>query len=168
MRSRRTLIVIGVIVLIGVVAAIIAATAAFTPAATEPAFQVALQFAEAIGRQDNLAAQRTLHPTTREWVIYNCPNGQIATCLNTLIPDEWGAFQSVVFRRATPDNTSWDVDLIATYAEGVGFSGVCIYVRMERLTDGQWVVAGWAGWIHCGDERSRNMARNLDAPNRAP
>jgi hypothetical protein len=63
---------------------------------------------------------------------------------------------------------AYDVDLIATYAEGRGFSGVCIYQRMEQDAEGAWRVAGYAGFISCGDAESRNMATNSGTPNRAP
>jgi hypothetical protein len=98
----------------------------------------------------------------------HCPDGSVSACISGYTPAEWGAFQSVVFRRAGPDGEHWNVQLIATYQYAEGFSGVCIFVRMEALPHDAWQVAGWAGYVSCGDPTSRDMAINPDTPNRAP
>lgn len=167
-RSSILFIIAGL--LIGaVIIVIILLTAAFTPENTNPAFATAVDFVQAAGTGDDEAAFALLDPTLQGYVQANCPNGRIATCIQSYMPTEWGAFRSVVFRRATPNGASaWDVDLIATYAEGKGFSGVCIYSRVEQSDSGAWWVTAWAGFVHCGDSASRNMATNPDAPNRVP
>jgi hypothetical protein len=92
-----------------------------------------------------------------------------SACVRDYTPPDWGELVDVSFRRAAPDGpNAWDVDLIATYAAGTGASGVCIYNRVEQNEAGDWRVVAWAGWLHCGDSASRNMATNPDAPNRAP
>ena len=149
-------------------AVIIAATLLLTPQEANPAFAAATDFMAAAGAGDDTVAFALLDTTMQAYVQANCPDGSAAACIAAYIPAEWGAFQSVVFRRAAPDGAAWDVNLIATYAEGIGFSGVCIYQRMARDDAGAWRVAGWAGFISCGDSRSREMATNPDTPNRAP
>lgn len=172
--NRRTLL-IGALVTAAVLITIILLTAALTPQQTNPAYAAAVAFAEAAGEGDDATATALMGDDLRAYVEANCPDGSVSACVESYIPDEWGGFQSVVFRRAAPDAsrmqngapTAYDVDLIATYAEDRGFSGVCIYVRMEQ-TDASWRVMRYAGFVSCGDAESRNMASNPDAPNIAP
>ena len=172
--NRRTLL-IGALVTAAVLITIILLTAALTPQQTNPAYAAAVAFAEAAGQGDDTTAGRYLGDDLRAYVAANCPDGRVSACVEGYIPDTWGGFQSVVFRRAAPDvsrieagaPTAYDVDLIATYAEDKGFSGVCIYVRMEQTVAG-WQVIRYAGFVSCGDAASRNMATNADAPNHAP
>ncbi len=174
MKRGNGLLIAGVLVIAGV--AILVATAALTPEGTHPAFATALAFATAAGRGDETEAFALLSPEMQAFARASCPEGQVTRCVAGYTPPEWGAFQSVVFRRAAPDMATaqagepraYDVDLIATYAEGRGFSGVCIYQRMAQDTTGAWRVAGYAGYVSCGDPESREMASNPDAPNRAP
>jgi len=85
----------------------------------------------------------------RESVAEICPEGIPSTCIESYADDSWGGFMSAVFRRAVPDgNNAWDVQLIATYEEGQGFSGICIYNRVE-LIEGTWQVTRWSGFISC-------------------
>ncbi len=131
------------------------------------ALSSAVQFIEAVGREDNLAVQRLIHPMLREWVATNCPQGQIATCLNVLIPDEWGAFVSAIVSGTEDAFGGWNIDIIAQYEQGLGQVGMCVFVRMQPLED-RYLINGWAGWIPCTDERSQNLVGNPDAPNVAP
>lgn len=166
---RKTLVsILGLIVLLLIVALLLL-TATFTPENTNPAFATAVEFVDAAGTGNDKAAFALLGPALQGWVTAHCPDGRISACIQPYTPPEWGAFRSVVFRRATPDGPhTWDVDLIATYEAGKGFSGVCIYTRVEQAADGAWQVVGWAGFISCGDGASRNMATNPDTPNRVP
>jgi hypothetical protein len=172
--NRRTLL-IGALITAAALIIIILLTAALTPQQTNPAYAAAVAFADAAGDGDDATAHALLGDELRAYVEANCPDGRVSACVESYIPDEWGAFQSVVFRRAAPDATriengapaAYDVDLIATYAEDRGFSGVCIYVRMEQ-TEAGWQVVRYAGFVSCGDAASRNMANNPDAPNVAP
>lgn len=164
MRSRG--FIIGIVILVLLIVGIIAATLVLTPA-ENPAFATAIDFVEAVSADDNIAAGRLLSGQMADWVADNC-SGFVVQCVNRYIPAEWGEFSSVVFRRATPDGTAWDVELIATYEEGFGFSGVCIYTRVEESALIGWMISGWAGWISCGDPASREMMNRPDAPNRAP
>jgi len=75
---------------------------------------------------------------------------------------------SAIFRRAAPVGSAWDVEVIANYQQGAGASGVCSLIHVAPDAAGSWQVAGWAGFVHCGDPGSRNMATNPDTPNRAP
>lgn len=172
--NRKTLL-IGALVTAAILITIILLTAALTPQQTNPAYAAAVAFAEAAAKGDDATAEQYLSDELRAYVAANCPEGRVSACVESYIPDEWGGFQSVVFRRAAPDAasiengtpTAYDVDLIATYAEDKGFSGVCIYVRMEQ-TEAGWQVVRYAGFVSCGDSASRNMATNADAPNHAP
>jgi hypothetical protein len=169
MKRSSLVLVIGLVMLALLIVVIVALTAAFTPENTNPAFAAAVAFAEAAGSGDDAAALKWLAPDVQAYVQAHCPESSLSACIRAYIPPEWGDFRSVVFRRATPDGpTAWDVDLIATYAEGKGFSGVCIYNRVEQDAAGEWRVTAWAGWVHCGDSASRNMVANPDAPNRVP
>lgn len=156
-------------------AVIVVVTASLTPEQTNPAYQAAVAFMQAAGTGDDDAAFALLDAPMQAYVRATCPDERVSACVEAYIRDEWGAFQSVVFRRAAPDGlndagsyTAYDVELIATYAEDKGFSGVCIYVRMQADASGVWRVARWAGFVSCGDAESRNMADNAAAPNRAP
>jgi hypothetical protein len=127
----------------------------------------AVDFVEAVGAQNNLDAQRLIHPEFRVWVAENCPTGAIATCLNFLLPDEWGALVSAVFQRATLIDEQWYVELITQFEAGINIGGICMFVRM-RNADGRWLVAGWGGWLRCNNPAAENMITNPDVPNRAP
>jgi hypothetical protein len=156
---------LGLIMVIGI--AFVAVTILFAPQESDH-YAVALQFMEAAGKGDDDTAFALLSDDMQAYVRENCPDGSVSACIEAYIPDDWGRLLSTVFRRAAPDGENWDVQLIATYAENEGFSGVCIYHRMERDETGAWKVFGWAGFISCGDSASRDMANNPDAPNRAP
>ncbi|GIL14546.1 MAG: hypothetical protein BroJett038_32660 [Chloroflexota bacterium] len=166
--SRRFLW-IGFITLVAAVGLIVVVTAALIPQETHPAYAAALRFAGAVGAGDDETAFSLLSPAMQDYVTARCPDGSVSACVQGFIPPEWGGFISVVFRRAAPDGpNAFNVDLIATYEKDKGFSGVCIYHRLEQDGTGEWRVAGWAGYVSCGDPLSRNMAANADAPNRAP
>lgn len=158
---------IALIVIISLIALVLI-TLALTPQATNPAFEVAVQFANAAGKGDDASALPLLSDDLRAWVQENCEGGRPSACVQGYIPPEWGKLLSAVFRRAAPDGPNWDVDVIANYEKDTGASGVCSYFRLEQAVDGTWRIARWAGFLWCGDTRSRSMATNPDAPNRAP
>lgn len=168
--KRSTLLLVGsLFVLTIAVIVIVLLTAALTPESTNPAFAAAVEFTHAAGTGGDDMAFDLLAPAVQEYVRQNCPDGRVSGCVSAYTPPEWGDFRSVVFRRAVPDgDAAWDVELIATYEEDKGFSGVCIYNRVEQDAAADWRVTAWAGWIHCGDSASRNMADNPAAPNRVP
>ncbi len=166
MRNRRLWIAGSII---GAVILIIVITLALTPSNTHPAFAAAVAFMDAAGQGDDATAETYLAPDLLTYVAANCPNASVSACIDSYTPDEWGDLIKAVFRRSIPDGTSaWDVDLIATYQFGTGFSGVCIYHRVEQDASGAWKIVQWAGFLHCGDPASRDMTTNPDTPNRAP
>jgi hypothetical protein len=166
MQSKRKLW-IGLAILASI-AMVVVVTLALIPQETHPAFTAAVALVEAVREQDDTAAYALLSDAMQAYVTANCPVGSVSACITAYTPPEWGEMLSAVFRRAAPDGVNWDVDIIATYAEDKGFSGVCIYQRMEQDAAGDWKVFAWAGYVACGDGASRNMADNPDAPNRAP
>lgn len=166
MPSKRKL-VIGLVVVASILVVVVV-TLALIPQETHPAFTAAVDFVEAIRQQEDTAAFTLLSEEMQAYVTANCPDASVSACIAAYTPPEWGDMLSAVFRRAAPDGTNWDVDIIATYEEDKGFSGVCIYQRMEQDAAGDWKVFAWAGYVSCGDGASRNMAHNPDAPNRVP
>lgn len=150
------------------VVALVLITLLLTPQAANPAFDAAVRFATAAGKGDDAGALPLLSDGLSDWVQENCEGGRPSACIQGYIPPEWGALVSAVFRRAAPDGPNWDVDVIATYEQGSGASGVCSYFRVEQADDKQWRITRWAGFVWCGDGRSRHMATNADTPNRAP
>ncbi len=169
MRSRIGLIILVVVVLIVVVIGGFTLAGRLLDPRNTPQYAVALEFIEAVHRGDDAAAIQRITPELQTWVATNCPGGSISICLlGFYIPDDWGNLLSVVFRRSEPVGSAWNVDMIATYEHGLGFSGVCIYTLTSQQPDGRWLVSSWAGFISCGDARSRDMASNPDTPNRAP
>jgi len=163
----RTILIIGIVVLIAAIAVIALISTQLTPQATSPAFTAAVDFVNAASTGDDAAARALLNPTMQAYVADNCPDGSPSACIQSYIPPEWGDLVTAVFRRAAPDGTNWNVEVIAHYTEGVGASGVCSLIRVEP--DGEaWRVASWAGFIHCGTPESRDMAANPNTPNRAP
>lgn len=155
--------------LIAAVVVIVVASLALTPQATNPAFETATTFMNAAGTGDETTAFPLLNTTMQEWAAANCPDGQASACIQGYIPAEWGKLIKAVFRRAAPDGErAWDVELIATYEKDTGASGVCSYFRVEQEADDVWRITEWAGFLWCGDARSRNMATNAETPNRVP
>ncbi len=137
------------------------------PTLNAASIESAVDFIEAVGAQDNLGAQRLMDPYFRIWIADNCTQGAIATCLNFLLPDEWGALVSAVFQRATLINDEWFIEMITQFEQGINVGGICMYVRMTNF-EGTWLVAGWGGWLRCNDPLAQNMTTNPDVPNRAP
>lgn len=169
MRQRPSnSILIVVVIIVVLVVGILLATLALTPGETNPAYAAALAFVDAAANGDDAAANAYLSDELQAYVAANCPDGNVSACVEAYTPTEWGAYQSIVFRRASPDGNGWHVDLIGTWAEDRGFSGVCVYVNMQDDADGAWKVQRWAGFAWCGDPATRNMATNADAPNRVP
>ncbi len=162
-------IVILIAVVIGAVALLlIAATLIFTPESTNPAFDAAVAFVTAAAAGNDDAALALVSPAIREYAAA-CPEGRISACVRGYTPPEWGDMVRAVFRRAVPDGSAWDIDLISFYRADTGASGVCIYTRAEPTGDGGgWQITAYAGFVHCADAASRNMANNPAAPNRVP
>lgn len=150
------------------VAIVIVVTLALTPQETNPAYAAATSFMNAAFHGDDSAALALLSESMRQYVKDNCPNGSVSACVKGFTPPEYGEAETAVFRRAVPDAGAWNVELIAAYPHDKGASGVCIYERLEQDAAGDWQIAGWAGFLWCGDARSRDMAANPDTPNRAP
>lgn len=165
MKSKRY-IWFGIIVLLIVV--ILIATAVFAPESANPAFAAAVSFVMAAGEGRDEQALALLDENLQVYVRQQCPDGSAAACMKSYAPPEWGAFRSVVFRRAAPDGRAWDVELMATYEAQKGASGICIYNRVEQNDAEEWRVTAWAGFVHCGEAASRDMATNPDTPHRAP
>jgi hypothetical protein len=165
MPRRRIFWIAGLIIVS--IAIVVVITLALTPQETNPAFAAATDFMNAAGKGDD-AALGLLSGEMQTYVQANCPNSSVSACIISYTPAEWGKLNSAVFRRAAPDGSNWNVELIATYERDTGASGVCSHYRMQQDETGQWRVYGWAGFLWCGDPRSRNMATNPDTPNRAP
>jgi hypothetical protein len=176
MRTRIVLIGVGGVLVIAV-AVLIALTSVV---GLDPAFSVAVDFVEGAGTAAGASADARVMPTLgdalQNYVENNCPDASVAACVEAYTPPEWGDMLSAVFRRAVPDgDDAWDVLVIATYEAAQGFSGVCVYARVERLAspDGDayngWRVARWSGFISC-DEPNAGLSAlaSDDAPNKAP
>ncbi len=166
MQGKRALWI--ALVVIAVVAALVLIAVALTPPQNNPAFDVAAKFANAAGHGDDATAIPLLDEDLYKAVVASCKDGKPSGCVQGYIPSEWGALENAVFRRATPDGLAWDVEVIATYETGKGGSGVCSYFHVKQYPDRQWRIDRWAGFLWCGDARSRNMATNPDTPNRMP
>lgn len=164
---RRTILILALVALI----VIILVATQLTPQTTNPAFTSAVDFVNAASTGDDQTALALLDEPMRAYVAANCPDGSPSACVASYIPTEWGDLVSAVFRRAAPDAADvrqWDVEVIAHYRAGTGASGVCSLIDVAPDAAGAWRVTGWAGFIHCGDPASRDMATNPDTPHRAP
>jgi hypothetical protein len=150
---------------------IVAVTALLVPSETNPAFATAVNFVNASGKGDDALAIQALAPVLQDYVMNNCPDDSVSACIDAYTPAEWGKFLSAVFRRAQPDGAqAWDIQLVATYELGQGFSGVCMYNRVEQLADNTWQITRWSGWMSCDEANSglTNLISDPTVPNRAP
>lgn len=156
------------VVFVGVIGGILALTLQLTPQAT-PAFDVAVRFTIAASKGHDDDAHALLSDTLRAYVTQHCPSGRVSACVQSYVPEDWGAFLNAVFRRARPDGPAWHVLVIATYAEAQGFSGVCVYTHISKNAAGGWLVDAWSGWISC-DEPAAGLdaLAQESAANRAP
>lgn len=155
-----TIITVGIIIL---------ATALLSPENTHPAYDVAVRFVNAAATGDDQTAVPLLSDAMQDYVAENCPEGRVSACLQAYTPPEWGALLTAEFRRSRPDANAWDILLVALYEEGEGFSGVCIYNRVEEALPGRWRVSAWSGFISCAESNAGlSGLRREDAPNRAP
>jgi hypothetical protein len=168
MKSRPVL-VIAIITVLSIVGLLLL-TLVLTPE-VNPAFDVAINFVNAAAKGEDTIALPLLSQELQAYVAATCPEGKVSACIQAYTPPAWGKMLSAVFRRAIPDgDNAWDVLLVSTYADGQGFSGVCIYNRVERLADATWQVTKWSGFVSC-DESSAGLSDlrdNPDAPNQAP
>lgn len=176
MSTRTILIIVSLITLLAA-AALVVLTATLGLA---PEYAIAQDFLNIAGESTaddaDARAIALLSEEMQQYVTQNCPNGSVSECIDAYTPPEWGKLLKAVYRRSIPDGeNAWDVLVIATYELGQGFSGVCMYQRVERLADpagdayNGWRVAGWSGFISC-DESDAGLStlKEADAPNRAP
>jgi hypothetical protein len=142
-------LVLGVGGLMVAIVVLIVATMFLVPEGTHPAYGVAVNFVNAAATGDDDTALPYMSDTLREAVTELCPDGIPSTCIEAYADETWGDFMSAVFRRAIPDGSqAWDIQLIATYEDGQGFSGICIYNRVEQIDD-NWQVTRWSGFVSC-------------------
>ena len=149
---------------------IVLITALLVPQDTHPAYDVAVAFVNAASSGEEDVATSYLHDSLQTYVAANCPDGQVSACVSNYAPAAWGDFANAVFRRAIPDGAdAWDIQLLATYAEDQGFSGVCVYTRVERNED-RWEVVRWAGFVSCDAPNAglSQLINDPNAPNQAP
>lgn len=163
------------VVLVLVIGGIIALTTVLVPENLHPAYEVATEFMNAAGQGDDSTAIALLSEDMQAYVAANCPAGSVAACVDEYTPAEWGDLIAAVYRRSAPEGTDiWHVQLVATYEEGQGFAGVCIYHQVENLAaadrdEADWRVTAWSGFVSCDDRNSGLSAlRREDAINRAP
>lgn len=167
--NSRPVLIIAAITVISIVALVLL-TLFMTPE-VNPAFDVAVNFVNAAAKGDEALALPLLSQELQNYVAETCPEGQVSACVQAYTPPEWGNMLNAVFRRAIPDgDNAWDVLLVSTYADGQGFSGVCIYNRVEKQNEDTWQVTKWAGFISCdeGNAGLSDLRDNPDAPNHAP
>jgi hypothetical protein len=156
---------------VGALAVVVVVTALLVPD-NVPAYEAAVAFANAAGKGDDSTAMSLLSEELQAWVRANCPGGSVSACVDDYTPPDWGGMLSTVFRRAqpVPGADGFDVQLVATYEDNQGFSGVCIYTQVMRQPDGAWLVTRWSGWFSCDDPNSGLSAliSSPNVPNRAP
>jgi len=162
-----------IIVIVLLIIIIVGAQVVLTPSDTNPAVHTALTFVTAAGFGDDALASSLVSAEIRAYAAANCRDGQLSACIDDITPDDWGNLMSVVFRRAAPEGRNWNVDLVATYQDNKGFSGVCISTLVEpvAVADGEaarWQVARYAGFVHCGEAGAREIYKTPDAPNLTP
>lgn len=163
----KPIYIVGIVAFIAIVVVV---TAIFVPTNVPP-YDTAVAFAHAAGKGDDATARSYLSPELQTWVSANCRDGSISACVDDYTPSDWGNMLSVVFRRAQPDGANaFDIQLVATYENNQGFSGVCIYTRVEQVKSNTWQVTRWSGWMSCDDPNGGldNLINNSSVPNRAP
>ena len=169
MRKLNPVVVVAV--LIGLVAVVVI-TALLVPQETNPAYAAAIEFVNAAGKGNDEIAMSHLSAELKNYVADNCRDGGVSACVDDYSPSEWGSFLNAVYRRAQPDGpNAWDVQLIATWEEDQGFSGVCIYTRVEKTNaeSETWEIVRWSGFVSCDLPNAglSGLAQD-DAPNSAP
>lgn len=165
--QQNKLLILSLVIIVAIVA-LIGATLIFIPQ-DNPAYTAAIEFVNAAAKGDDATAQQHLSAELKTYIAENCPDESVSACVTAYADPSWGDFSSAVFRRSVPDGaTAWDVQLIATYAQGDGFSGVCIYNRVEKVGD-EWLILRWSGFVTCDrpDSGLQELAAD-SAPNRAP
>lgn len=162
-------LIVGVGGLMCAITVLIVATLMLVPETTNPAFAAVVSFTNAAATGDDDAAMPYMSDALQNHIADTCPDGVPSTCITAYADESWGDFMSAVYRRSIPDGSdAWDVQLIATYEDGQGFSGICIYNRVEKAGD-DWKVVRWSGFVSCDLATAglQELARD-DAPNRMP
>lgn len=166
---KTSSVIITAVVALVLIVALVGLTLVLTPENTNPAFAAATRFMNAAGNGDDETAFELLSSELQTYVTENCPDGSVSACIDAYTPPQWGDLLSAVYRRSIPDNGAWDVLLVATYEEDQGFSGVCIYHRVEEVAPDDWRVAAWSGFVSCDrSDAGIQGLRRTDAPNRVP
>lgn len=167
---QKRVLIVSLVVIGLLIAGLVLLTAQLTPEQTHPAYAAAVSFMEAAGRGDDAAASALLGGELPAYVAANCPDGSVSACIRGYTPPEWGDLVHAEFRRA--DTSGRHIQLVATYQEGVGFSGVCIYFHVEPVDEAQsdYRVVAWSGFIHCGQPNAGldMLMSDPSVPNRAP
>lgn len=156
--------------LAGVILVLVGLTALFVPTSV-PAYEAAVAFVRAAGQGDEATASASLATELQAWVRANCRDGRVSACVDDYTPADWGQMLTAVFRRAQPaGSNAFDVQLVATYTDNQGFSGVCIYTQVVQQPDAVWRVTRWSGWNSCDDPNGglANLISSPSVPNRAP
>ncbi len=173
MKSRAVIAIVVAIALL--VAGLLLISLALTPSQSNPAYAVAEDFTNLAAKGQNDAALALVSESLRAYAQDHCPEGRIVACVQGYVPPEWGGIISAVYRRSVPEGNVQHVQLIATYQEGKGFSGVCIYNRVERVADAAndpydgWRVTAYAGFVPCdAPDSDLDALRRPGAPNAAP
>jgi hypothetical protein len=165
--NNKLLMLLGAVTVFAI-GGLIALTLVFTPENERP-YDAAVRFINAAGTFNDDVAYALLTPQMQAYVDFTC-EGLPSACIQAYIPEEWGTLirdGAAVFRRAKRDGAAYDVQIVATYQYGQGFSGVCIYHRMEELTPDDWRVAGWSGFVECDNPLAGIEGLSSDeAPNR--
>lgn len=168
--GQRGIFIGGLGILVLLMVGLILLTTQLTPEQTNPAYAAAVTFMEAAGRGDDAAASALLGGDLPAYVAANCPDGSVSACIQGYTPPEWGDLVHAEYRRA--DTSGQHIQLFATYEEGVGFSGVCIYMHVLPANDAgtDYRVVAWSGFIHCGQPNAGldSLRSDPSVPNRAP
>ncbi len=168
---KRPLWFTGIAISVVLIVAVIVWLTSWLGPENNPAYKAAIEFTNAAGKGDDAAASVLMSTDLQAWVTDNCPNGSLGECIDAYSPPEWGAFTNAVFRRAQGNPVEgYDVQMVATYEDDQGFSGVCIYNRVDPTEAGGWQVTRWTGWVSCNLPNSglSSLASDPDAPNKAP
>ncbi|HVU14530.1 MAG TPA: hypothetical protein VHD90_24805 [Phototrophicaceae bacterium] len=156
MRVRTVITILGVLVIVLALAAVVASF--LRPQAANPAYTTAVDFVQAAGKGNDAKAVSLLDKNMLNYVVAHCPNQNVSECIKAYTPADWGSLVSAIFRRAAPNGSNWDVEVIANYQQGEGASGVCSLIHVANES-GSWLVSGWSGFIHCGgDLTTQNKA----------
>ncbi|MCZ7545225.1 MAG: hypothetical protein M5R40_17630 [Anaerolineae bacterium] len=164
-KKRWPIYLAAIFILIGAFAVVCLALSYFTVHGGSPQYRNGMAFLTELleGRED--AALDYLGLGLRGAVHSECPNGSLMSCVEQVIPAQWGDIEEILF---VVGSGSRNTLLFHTRWGNLDYGVVSIVLIMDE-EHGKWVVEGWRGFVLSeGEEADSQLLRGIRHDNEFP